>query len=97
MELDPNHLPALNNLAATKSALGDLDAAAALYRDAIARHPGTAEPHSNFGNLLRDIGDLESAAKHYGAGLERAPGVAEVRYGLGVVLQALGHTDAAAT
>ena len=97
LELDPNHLPALNNLAATRAALGDPDTAVALYRDAIARHPNAAEPHGNLGNLLRNINDLEGAAEHYVACLERAPGVAEVRYALGVVLQALDRTDAAAT
>ena len=39
LELAPNHLPALNNLAATRAALGDTDTAVALYLDAIARHP----------------------------------------------------------
>ena len=54
LELDPNYLPALNNLAATRAALGDPDTAVALYRDAIARHPGAAEPTGRRSGVHRE-------------------------------------------
>src|SRR5918993_200033 len=52
---------------------GRLADAAALYRKAIELYPDYAEPHTNRGNLYKDLGELDAAIACYRRAVELRP------------------------
>ena len=57
LDVDPNFVAALFNLAVLRTAAGDEDEAIELYRRIIEVEPGYAPAHLNLGFALIDIGD----------------------------------------
>lgn len=74
---------------------GDLDAAFAAFRKALARNPDFADAHFNFGNALRAAGRDADAAGHYRAAARLEPDFGDAHYNLGLAEAQLGHFAAA--
>ncbi len=88
--------PAAEALVAEGQALedaGDLSAAEARFRAAIAAEPGSARAHLNLGNVLRRRGRLEDAVAAYGAAIARRAGYAGAHFNLGSALLELGRLE----
>ncbi len=69
---------------------GDLAAAEARYREAIAAAPSYPRAHINLGNALQKRGRLEDSAAAHRTALEHDPDYAGAHYNLGGVLVQLG-------
>jgi predicted O-linked N-acetylglucosamine transferase (SPINDLY family) len=74
---------------------GDMEGAAQLCRDILAREPAHAQALLLLGAIAGAGGDMEGAATHFRAAAEAAPGNAAAHYNLGVCLVFLGRTDEA--
>lgn len=74
---------------------GQLDAAAAQFREAIRLQPDSPEAHANLGNCLEDEGLAAEARAEYAAALAISPGFAGARYDLGLSLLKSGRLDEA--
>jgi len=72
---------------------GQLNEAAACFRQAIARNPNYVEAHYNLGLALKDIGQLNGARDSYRCALKIKPDFADAHYKLGNVLNELGQFD----
>jgi eukaryotic-like serine/threonine-protein kinase len=73
LELNPDHTPALNNLAIIETDRGRPEEAARLMRRAAHLEP-TALHYSNLALNELDLGNLDAADSAIAAGLERSPG-----------------------
>ena len=73
LELDPNHVEALNNLGVALHAQGKIDEAMACLRRAVTLKPDYADAHSNLGNALKEQGKLDEAVACYRQALELNP------------------------
>jgi tetratricopeptide (TPR) repeat protein len=65
---------------------GDLDGAAAAYREFLSSHPANVEARSNLGVVLARLGRYEEAIDAYRAALATAPSNDAVRLNLGIAL-----------
>jgi len=65
ISLQPDCIPALNNLANLLQKHGSLDEAIGALSRVVAINPNLAEPHNNLGNALRETGDLDGAIKSF--------------------------------
>ena len=65
LELQPNNLPAMNNLANSYKALGVLDKAEKLYTDILKINPNYIQALNNFGNLKQNFNDFKGAIELY--------------------------------
>lgn len=77
------------------AAVGQMNAAVASYRRALALDPNLAAGHSNLGNALRNLGQLEAAVASYRQALALNPNFAEAHNNLGNALLDLGQPDGA--
>ena len=94
-ELLPDDALAHSNLGDALQALGQLDHAAARYRQALAIQPDFAEVHVNLGNTLRELGRLDEAEASYRRALQIKPEFPEAYFNLGTTLKDIGRLDEA--
>lgn len=83
LDLDPDYVPALNNLALILKQAGGRCEAEACLRRAIEVAPNDAELHNNLAVLLHEAGRLDEALRSYGEALriDPADGFANSNYG----------------
>jgi Flp pilus assembly protein TadD len=62
-----------------------------LWRDTLAKNPGSWLAHNNLANLLTKRGDLDEGVTHYYEALKLNPGFAEGHLNLGIVLERQGR------
>lgn len=91
LELDPNHLGALNALAAAALQNGELGRAVQLYDTVIARNGGPAEAYYKRGNALNRLGRWEAALADYDHAIALDSGYGNAFCNRGTVLGHLGH------
>lgn len=89
LKKDPNAIQARSYLAAARLANGEAAEAQTLARDAIARRPGDALPHTVLGDVLQADGRLEEAAAAYEQACRLMPGEAGYWLKLGRARQSL--------
>jgi tetratricopeptide (TPR) repeat protein len=97
LEIDPDLVPAMINLANIHYAQEHLPEAEALYERAIAFDPNVFEAHFNLGNVYHDLGRLEAARAAYEAALRLNATYAEAHFYLAVTLEKLGRSQQART
>lgn len=91
LELNPGFTTAQINLGLHLEREGDLDAAIALYREAIAAKPGLVAAHYNLGNALDRKGLSEQALASYRNALALEPEHAAAHRNLAVVFSRLNR------
>lgn len=92
---DPEHLDATINIGRMCAAAGQLERAAAYFRQAVRLAPDNAIAHFNLGVTLHDLGDLAGARTAYQAALEIDPEFADAHFNLASLLDQDGdHTSA---
>lgn len=97
VELDPEFIPAKNNLALLLHAQGDVQAAEQYFRDVIALQPEFAAAQYSLGLLLAEQpGRLEEAVEYLAAAARLEPDNARMHYNLGLAYQHLERSDEAA-
>src|SRR5262249_12484463 len=74
--LAANHWEISYNLAVLRQSQGNLDAAAALYREVVCIQPDFAEAWLNLGNVLFALGDIEQSKACWRSALEKGPELA---------------------
>jgi tetratricopeptide (TPR) repeat protein len=95
-KLLPDDAGAHNNLGNALGRAGQLDAAVASYRRALALNPDFVEACNNLGNTLLDLGRLDEAEASWRRSIEIIPTDAAAHEGLGNVLLRRGKVHAAA-
>jgi tetratricopeptide (TPR) repeat protein len=95
LEIDPNLVPALINLANIHYARSQMAEAQALYERAIALEPDVFEAHFNLGNIYHDLGRYESAQQCYREALRLNPAYADAHFYLAVSLEKSGLSQEA--
>ena len=95
-ELLPDDAEAHSNLGNALKELGQLEGAAACYRQALKLRPDYVEAQNNLGNTLKDSGQLNDALSCYLDALKINPDYAEAHCNLGLIQQELGQYDNAA-
>lgn len=88
IELQPDHIPAHNNLANALHAAGDVDAALDIARQTVALAPDRAVLHNNLGGMLQLKGELDAAIAAYQRALELQPDFFLAHLNLGKALVA---------
>ena len=87
----PDFAHALNDLGRLHLLDGEVEAAASLFRGAIAASPALPQAHHNLGAVLFGQGRAEEAEAHFRRALGGWPDFAEAHYGLGEVLESRGR------
>ena len=95
LQIDPNLVPALINLANIHYARDELAEAQALYERAISVEPDVFEAHFNLGNIFHDLGRYADARACYRAALGLNPAFADAHFYLAVTLEKSGHSHEA--
>jgi len=95
LEIDPELVPALINLANIHYANDQLIEALALYERAETLAPDVFEAHFNLGNIHHDLGRYEHAETCYRRALTLNPTYPEAHLYLAVVLEKAGRSEAA--
>lgn len=95
LEIDPQLVPALINLANIHYSRDHLIEAMALYERAVALEPGIFEGYFNLGNIQHDLGRYRAAEGFYLRALTANPRYAEAHLYLAVVLEKDGRSDEA--
>jgi tetratricopeptide (TPR) repeat protein len=90
LEIDPNLVPALINLANIHYARNEMAEAQALYERAISLEPGVFESHFNLGNIFHDLGCYGEAQACYRDALRLNPAYADAHFYLAVSLEKSG-------
>ena len=75
--------------------LGNAEAAAERFRQALAANPRSAAAHQALGGALAQLGDTESTVRHYSASLAIEPENPQLHYNLGTVLVERGEDEQA--
>ena len=96
LQLEPDHLDALNLLGVIFHQQGQLEQAESRYRRLIFLKPDYADVYSNLGVLLQQLGKLDDAAASFRQALQLKPDYAEAHNNLGNILREQGHLDEAA-
>jgi tetratricopeptide (TPR) repeat protein len=76
---------------------GDLEGAAADYRQFLQIHPEATAIHSNLGAALAGLGQYEGAISEYKIALRQSPTLAEARLNLALCYYKMGRIDDATT
>ncbi len=97
LEIDPELVPAMINLANIHYAEEHMPEAEALYERAIEFDPNVFEAHFNLGNVHHDLGRLEAARAAYEAALRLNADYADAHFYLAVTLEKLGRPQQART
>ena len=80
-----------------KQRSGDLEGAAAEYRQFLKIHPEATAIHSNLGAALAGLGRFEEAISEYKIALHQSPGLAEARLNLALCYYKMGRIEEATT
>ena len=95
LSLDPDDVPAHNNLGLMLSKLGRLNEAVTHYEHALSLSPDDAPAHYNLGNLFKMQGRIDEAIAHYERVLSLAPENTAAHNNMGLALAAQGRIDEA--
>jgi tetratricopeptide (TPR) repeat protein len=95
LEIDPNLVPALINLANIHYSRDELAEAQALYERSIALDPDVFEAHFNLGNIFHDLGRFARAQACYREALRVNPAYADAHFYLAVTLEKNGQSQEA--
>jgi tetratricopeptide (TPR) repeat protein len=95
LQIDPNYVDALNNLANELASRGRRDEALAHYKKALELDPKHVLAHNNLGVALAGIGRIDEAIAHYETAIRLKPDYASAINNLGLALAAQGKSDAA--
>ena len=96
LELNPNHVDALNNLGNVLRERGQLDQAVVCYRRALELNPDSPTTYYNFGTALSDQGLLADAMACYRRALALKPDYPDALNNLGFALKRQQALDEAA-
>ncbi|TAN70654.1 MAG: tetratricopeptide repeat protein, partial [Magnetospirillum sp.] len=91
LRTQPDFEDAYANLGIALYDLGQLEEAAASYRQALDLRPDNPKTNSNLGSILRDLGRLDEAEAICRRAVEIMPDFAEAHYNLGIVLADLSR------
>lgn len=92
LQLRPDHLGWLHNLAVALRRTGRASDALPLLVDCATRSPADANIHYNLGHCLQDLGRIEEAADAYRSAIAIAPTNVEIHESLGRMLWANGQS-----
>jgi tetratricopeptide (TPR) repeat protein len=95
LELDPDLVPALINLANIHYSRNEIAEAQALYERAILLEPDVFESHFNLGNIFHDLGRYADARSCYRDALRLNPTYADAHFYLAVTLEKNGQSQEA--
>jgi tetratricopeptide (TPR) repeat protein len=95
LEIEPNLVPAIINLANIHYACDELAEAQALYERAIILEPDVFEAHFNLGNIFHDLGRYARAQACYRDALRLNPSYADAHFYLAVTLEKNGQSQEA--
>jgi tetratricopeptide (TPR) repeat protein len=95
LEIDPDLVPAIINLANIHYSRNEIAEAQALYERAIALEPEVFEAHFNLGNIFHDLGRYTDARICYRDALQLNPTYAEAHFYLEVTLEKNGQSQEA--
>lgn len=90
LEADPNHVPALTNMASGLKSMGLYSQADACFRRGLEVDPHSPDLNFNFANLLRETGRRQEALEHYRQAIRVKPAMAMAHHNLAYTLQELG-------
>ena len=89
LNMDPNHLMALNNLGVIFRELGENQKAKDCYEKAIEINPNYADAHSNLGNIFKKLDEYQKAKDCYEKAIIIDPNHNDANYNLGVIFKEL--------
>jgi len=95
LEIQANHLPALNNLASAQAALGRHDEAAAGFATLLRLAPENPAVLNNYGHALALLGRADEARAALENAVRVQPFYAEAHFNLALLLEQTGHPDEA--
>jgi tetratricopeptide (TPR) repeat protein len=95
LELDPQHLPALNNLASALAELGRHAEAAVEFNKLLRLAPDNPAVLNNYGHALALLGRAQEARDALESAVRIQPYYAEARYNLAILLEKTGFTPEA--
>jgi tetratricopeptide (TPR) repeat protein len=95
LEIDPDLVPALINLANIHYSRNEIAEAQALYERAITLGPDVFEAHFNLGNIFHDLGRYAEARTCYRDALQLNPTYADAHFYLAVTLEKNGQSQEA--
>ena len=95
LEIDPDLVPALINLANIHYTRNEIAEAQALYERAIALDPDVFEAHFNLGNIFHDLARYSDARTCYRDALHLNPTYADAHFYLAVTLEKNGQSQEA--
>jgi tetratricopeptide (TPR) repeat protein len=95
LEIDPDLVPALINLANIHYARNEIAEAQALYERAIVLEPDVFEAHFNLGNIFHDLARYSDARVCYRDALRLNPTYADAHFYLAVTLEKNGQSQEA--
>ena len=93
LEIDPDLVPALINLANIHYGRGETVEAQALYTRAIGLEPDFFEAHFNLGNIYHDLGRFPDAQTCYLEALHLNPFYADAHFYLAVIFEKMGQSQ----
>jgi len=89
LEINPNHLQALNNLGAVFQELGEYHKAKSYFEKVIKINPAYANAHNNLGVVFQELGENQRAKSYFEKVIEIDPNYLEAHYNLGVSFKTL--------
>jgi Tfp pilus assembly protein PilF len=95
LQIDPNLVPAIINLANIHYTRDEIAEAQALYERAIALEADVFEAHFNLGNIFHDLGHYPEAQACYRDALHLNPAFADAHFYLAVTLEKNGQSSEA--
>ena len=95
LEIDPDLVPAIINLANIHYARNEIAEAQALYERSIALEPNVFEAHFNLGNIFHDLGRYTDARQCYREALRLNPTYPDAHFYLAVTLEKNGQSQEA--
>jgi tetratricopeptide (TPR) repeat protein len=95
LEIDPDLVPALINLANIHYSRNEIAEAQALYERAIVLEPDVFEAHFNLGNIFHDLARYSDARTCYRDALRLNPMYADAHFYLAVTLEKNGQSQEA--
>lgn len=91
LEIEPNHVPALVQLAAIALSAGDLPGARPYAERAVAAGPRSFAAHIVMGRVEMRTGDAAGAISHFEAARDLAPASPDARYALAEAYRTVGR------
>ena len=90
IDLNPSHIPSLNNLAEQYEKSGEIENAGELFSYIVKINPGNALSHYNLGNFQLRKNDHVEAAKSYEEAIKCNPNFTEAYYNIAWILYKAG-------